>query len=354
MGRFICDGSYGEDLRRYTEEVVLKYGVSSPNALREIRCMADEGNTVAEKLYADLVFYRKLLRKYPYREAFSLYLKSSGITVSEDETWTTNGAAYPLSFWMLGTYLVDYRRGSSLMKCEKISAIDDMPLPQRFLTALELAVSCIGYVNAPGAVNLIGRILQEASGSEELFSLLQPVIREQILGKTFPEFTMDMLPCGKAADCADIAERFFAEAVREGYVYACNNLAAREAERIAGLGADEEDQRKECIRRYLGYLKLSADKYEPYAANRLGLYYVTGEIAASTGKMVFREDINFALAKEYFLKATVYPDANSAWAFFNLIKYFQKDFDQDIEKMNEYMDAIRELNPEVYDLAMEL
>ena len=74
MNRFTCDLSYENDLKEYTEQILEKNGVSSQAAEREIMCMADEGNTVAGKLYADLVFYKKILRKNPYREAFDLYL----------------------------------------------------------------------------------------------------------------------------------------------------------------------------------------------------------------------------------------------------------------------------------------
>ena len=145
-------------------------------------------------------------------------------------------------------------------------------------------------------------------------------------------------------------------AAREGYVYACNNLAAKEAERIVSLGntSPEDPDIEEHILKYTDYLKLSADKYEPYAANRLGLFYLNGEIKSSSGKIARRDHINFPLAKEYFKKATVYPDANSAWAFFNLIRYFHKDYEKNLDLLNEHMEYIKELNPEVYDLAIEL
>jgi hypothetical protein len=81
---------------------------------------------------------------------------------------------------------------------------------------------------------------------------------------------------------------------------------------------------------------------------------MTGEIKGREGIVSYKGYTDTALAKEYFNKATVCPDANSAWAFFNLIKYFHKDYDNNIEFMNEHMDYIKELNSEVYDLAMEL
>ena len=51
---------------------------------------------------------------------------------------------------------------------------------------------------------------------------------------------------------------------------------------------------------------------------------------------------------------TKYPDSNSAWAYFNLIKYFNKSYANNLELLNEHMDYIKELNPEVYDIAIEL
>ena len=105
---------------------------------------------------------------------------------------------------------------------------------------------------------------------------------------------------------------------------------------------------------YISALTMAADKYEPYAANRLGLFYITGEIKSAGGKAVFREYVDFPRAKEYFKKACVCPDVHSAWAYYNLLKYFPKDYERDIALMNEHMDEIRRLDPEVYGLAMEL
>ena len=83
-------------------------------------------------------------------------------------------------------------------------------------------------------------------------------------------------------------------------------------------------------------------------------FYLSGEIKAGERKVICRDFIDKALAKEYFKKATSYLDMNSAWAFYNLIKNYHKDYDNNIELMNEHMDYIKELNPKVYDLAMEL
>ena len=356
MNRFVCDGSYENDLKEYTEQILEKSGVSSQSAEREIMCMADAGNTVCGKLYADLVFYKKVLRRNPYREAFALYMKSAGISLDDAGKWQCSGVSYPLSFWTIGYYLVNYHRESSLQKCETIEQIENMTMTERLSIALELATACITYINASGAINLVGRILREAAESEEVFDALLPVISDTVSDRDFPEISLKVTACNTAAQCSAIAELFFATSAQEGYVYACNNLAAREAGRIVrmSINGKEDEFLKECIMKYIHYLKISADKYEPYAANRLGLFYMTGEIKSNGGKVVCKDYIDTALAKTYFTKATVYPDANSAWAFFNLIKYFHKDYDNNIDLLNEHMDYIKELNPAVYDIAIEL
>lgn len=340
MGRFRCDDTYMDDMSEYTEGVFKKFGASSRSAEREIMILAEEGNTVALKLYADMIFYKRILRKNAYRDSFSLYLKSAGLSVSDSGEWLISERAYPLSYWMLAFCLVNYRRGSFLIKCESIDIIDRMTLPERLSMAIELAMASLQHAVIPGALNLIGRILYDASKDPELYDELKDVIEENIPIKS---------------SLADMAEEYFKEAARKGYVYAANNLAAGEADRISEMDDDTDPgELSAAVDRYVEYLKMSADRYEPYAANRLGLFYMTGEITGKGGTSRYKDYLNSALAKEYFNKATVCPDANSAWAFFNLIKYFHKDYDNDIEHMNEHMDYIRELNPHVYGLAMEL
>ncbi|MCR4806139.1 MAG: hypothetical protein K5857_00550 [Lachnospiraceae bacterium] len=342
MSRFICDGSFRDDMNACTDRVLERYGIASGSAHREVMLLANEGNTVALKLYADMIFYKRILRKNAYRDGFMLYLKSAGITIEEDGTWTACRKAYPLAYWALAFCLVNYRRGSFLLESEPIDIIDKMSLDKRLSLALELACASLDHTKIPGAINLIGRILSEAADDPGLYDAMKDVIKE----------------CVSVDNRASLKEKagdYFKDAAREGYVYAANNLAAAEADRISEImeKAEDEDVRP-LIERYIEYLKMSADRYEPYAANRLGLLYMTGEIRGREGNSFHRSYVNPTLAKEYFNKATVCPDANSAWAFFNLIKYFHKDYDNDIEHMNEHMDYIRELNPAVYDLAMEL
>ena len=377
MKDFRCDGSYKNDLKDYSENILEEYGVSAKSSEREIICMSDEGNVVATKLYADLVYYKKILRKHPYRDAFNLYLKSAGITI-EDGEWQFSDRAYPLAFWNIGYILVNYKRESYLKYVEKIDVIENMTLSERLSMALELAVSTLEYESVAGAINLVGRILKEVSEDEKLFAEVQPVIQKKIANLVIPEIKEKIEDCETQEQCAKASDTFFVAAAQSGYVFACNSLAAREADKIVDLynqmsdfakavkKGDEEklesmhvdndlkNQIDKCIIDYICYLKIAADRYESYAANRLGLFYITGEIKGSNGTAALKGYIDPSLAKEYFEKATVYPDENSAWGYLNLMKYFPKTYEKDIDLMNEHMDYIKALNPAVYSIAMDL
>ena len=362
MNRFACDNTYEADLNDYVRKVFDRFSIFSPTGEREILSMSDDGNTIALKLYADMVFYKKIMRSAPYREAFSLYKRAAGIVTDENGAWKCGGHAYPLSYWALGYYLITYHRDSYLKECETIAEIEAMPLKVRFETAFELAIACIEYVASAEGVNLAGRILAETAADADLFAAMQPMISEIAANRSIEGLSLVTGPCETIEECSGMAETFFKAAAAEGYVYACNSLAMREAERIVAMSlADPEESvpdqgagLRARIESYLHYLRLAADKYEPYAANRLGLFYRTGEVRSAAGKAVFKEYADPVLAKEYFYKATVYPDANSAWAFFNLQKYYPNDYIQNIELMDEHMEYMKRLNPEVYDIVMDL
>ncbi|HAG69620.1 MAG TPA: hypothetical protein DCL38_06575 [Lachnospiraceae bacterium] len=356
MDGFYCNECYKADLTEFSEQVLNISGVASPNAEREIMYLADAGNTVALKLCADLVFYRKILRRRPYSEAFALYLRSSDIVIGEDGGWRSQGSSYPVAYWMLGYYLVNYKRESGLKHSETIETIEGMTIEKRLETAFYLALSCIEHIDVPGAYNLIGRILKEISEDTALFNSLGGQVSNALKESGAFKKMAGKVDPSSASGLSGASELFFKRAASEGYVYACNNLAAREAGAILALAQrDKEDPEiPERVRKYTEYLKRAADKYEPYAANRLGLFYINGEIRGSEGSFHYRRHIAPSLAKDYFMKATVYPDANSAWAYYNLIRYFHKDYDSNIDLLNEHMSKIKELNPRIYELAIEL
>ncbi|MCR5232710.1 MAG: hypothetical protein K6E53_02230 [Lachnospiraceae bacterium] len=355
MVNFKCDDQYLKDMDEYTEKIYKKYGTASHTAEREIMIMAQNGNRVAKKMYADMIFYKRILRKNAYRESFGLYLEAADVRIDTDGNWSFGAGAYPLSYWMIAFCLVNYRRGSFIKDCEEISVIERMQTGERMALSVELLCCALSYVTIPGALNLIGRILYEAGNDTELFDILKHTFSKCIEGKDYAGVYVKEGALGSINGCCDASELFYKEAAKEGYVYASNNLALKEADRIITLAeTSDKDAVKEAVDSYVGYLKLSADRFEPYAANRLGLFYMTGEVICNNGRIVLKEYIDRSTAREYFGKATVYLTPDSAWAFYNLIKYFHTEYDNNIELMNEHMDYIKELNPTVYNIAMEL
>lgn len=379
MFGFISDGSYKKDLDFYTNEIIKEYGVSSKSSEREIICLAIEGNVVAKKLYADMLFYKKLHRKNNYREAFSLYMSSAGISYKDGEL-IGGGRSYPLSYWNIAFYLVNYRKNSFLEKSEEIEEIEKMPYNIRLLTALKLSVSALEYEDISGSVNLIGRILslagdydkdsEEVDSRHDMYEDVAEIYNKAVeecdnIKNLVSSYSEDYIDSEKIfitseKDLSRLAEVFFVLAARRGYVFACNSLAAGKADEIVELyktaksGDDNLVRLDALVADYIEYFKIAADKLEPYAANRLGLFYMTGEIAGRAGEIRLKKYTDMVLAKDYFQKATVYPDSNSAWAYYNLMKYFPKTFSTDIALTNEYMDYIKVLNKKVYDLAMDL
>ena len=382
MFGFVSDGSYKKDLELYTNNIIREYGVSSKSSEREIICLSNEGNVVADKLYADMLFYKKINGKNNYREAFALYMRSADISCKGDEL-ICGGKAYPMSFWYIAFYLVNYRKGSFLEKAEEIEVIEKMSYGTRLLTALKLSVSALEYESISGAINLIGRIFVLA-GEQGIYKDVAAIYNKAVeecdnirsliasYGEDYGDIEKMLLYSEKDLSC--LSEVFFVLAARRGYVFACNSLAAGKADEIVDTynvlhgddGTDDGRQRAlsgenddmnrldELVADYIKYLKIAADKLEPYAANRLGLFYMTGEITGRAGTIRLKQYTDTPLAKEYFHKAIVYRDSNSAWAYYNLMKYFPKTFSTDIALTNEYMDYIKVLNKKVYDLAMDL
>ena len=355
MDQFKSDGRYKDDLNEYADLILNRYGTASKTAEREILYLAETGNTVAKNAYADLLFYKRILRRDPFLDAFHMYLDAADIHIDEEGEWHCSGSSYPVAFWSIGLFLTNYRRHSFLKECEEVPEIEAMSLAKRLGMALRLAIATSDYVESPGAINLVGRILYESTLQEDVFEEMRGGIAETLTSR-WEEIAASSHSYRSKEDCIRGAEAFFRMAAAEGYVYACNNLAIQEGEKIIQLkkkGAEPEEI-EDHIQLYIDYLSRSADKYEPYAANRLGMFYVEGEVKGTSETIQFREHIIPSLAKEYFRKATVYPDENSAWAFLNLISHFHSDYTHNLELLDEHMGYIEQLNPEVYDIAMEI
>ena len=373
MKLFECSGGYTDEYEKFSKAVTSKYGMSSEAADREAMYLAKCDNKAAIKAYADMIFYRKIEVNNCYEKAFDLYLRAADISVAEEGELICGGGGIPQAFAMLGYYYYNYKRDGHLKKSEKIAAIEALGEEadiMRLKYSLYLSFSCLKYEKVPTAVNLIGRVFDEVSKSEELFSSL----KEDLVFLSGSGEYCD-LECPKVAvktpeDCVAVSEFYYNKAAECGYVYACNSLASKAADEVvkmcleeiqkggekSAITANPPEKIRETIDRYVEYLQMAAKKYEPYAANKLGLFYMVGEVRSGRYDAVFnfRGYCDGAKAKEYFTLATLYPNKNSAWAYYNLLKYFPKDYNMNIELMNEHMDCIKRLDTQVYNLAMEI
>ena len=189
-----CSGSYVKD-REALDLIFDKYGYTSPSAERELICLAQTGNTAALKSYADLLFYHKIRCRNNYRKAFPLYLKAADLSFSGG-TLTSGGNGNPHAYFPIAYYLTHYKNESVLRNCETIEEIEAISPEERKSLALDLATASLDYCESPAAINLIARL----KGDDD----------------------------------------YFEQSAEAGYVYACNNLAAREADMIVD-GVDDID-----------------------------------------------------------------------------------------------------------------
>ena len=283
--KITCNNTYKADEEILNENVFEKYGYCSPSSEREIICLAASGNKAAQKSYADLLFYRKIPCRGNYGKAFPLYLEAAGISFGENGIECT-GDGTPLAFYVIGYYLVNYKCESILKKCETIDVIEKLTRQERLSLAMDLAIATLRSCKSPAAVNLIGRIIKE---------------------------------CPSLADKLDenaSADDYFEDAAENGYVYACNNLAAKEADLIVKGEGDVSFH----VNEFVHYLTISADRYEPYAANRLGLFYMTGEIRSSSGDKVFLHDqINISRRLRYIPMSTARGHTSTLSSIFTRI-----------------------------------
>lgn len=368
MNIYKCSDNYSEEFNQYTDAVSAKYGMSGQASDRETMYLASCGNRAAKKACADLFFYQKIDAEKYYTKAFNLYLEASDMKLSEGKL-IYGGDGNPQAFAMLAYYLFNYKESGYLTNCETIDELEKISRKGRIKMSLELCVSSLNYADIPLAINLMGRLFDECFREDGLYDFLKEDLALIHMPGFISEETGFVDNICSVDDCKKASDFYYNLAAKGGYVYACNNLAALESDIIISIceerksaGETDYDITREIsedlaahIEKYINYLRIAAAKFEPYASNRLGLFYVCGEISSTKlkKKMNFRSYCDTSLAKEYFKNATVYPNKNSAWAYYNLMKYYPKDYTSDLDLMNEHMDCIRRLDPKVYELAME-
>ena len=138
---------------------------------------------------------------------------------------------------------------------------------------------------------------------------------------------------------------YFQNAAEQNYIYAYANLANIYLENIF----DDPEHQTEHMDKYILTLKKQADQYEPWAANKLGLFYLNGEIESrKTGKkLVFSDYIDRNRSFLFFSQATSYfNDTNSGWAYANMIINFPKKYigDEDLSTLKQHLERLKSIN----------
>jgi len=253
-------------------------------------------------------------------KAFNTYKQAAGINKIHN-TIDSDSACNPLALWSLAYMYFNYRNPSSsdLGYCEEgtIPTLDRLSFLERIEGAAYYAKYAFNLTEDATAANLLGRI----SSLDETAQPGITKIKEKYQLKD--------------------AQQYFHFASENGYVYATNNFATIELEKIF-YDPDNETQH---IEQYISYLTKSATEYEPWAANALGQVYLNGEIRSRKNKnLVLSFEPNKEKAKHFFHLATEYfNDRNSSWAYMNLILNYPEDYIHDHQKFLHHNKKIDEL-----------
>ncbi len=281
--------NYKEEVQRYEEEVLLRYGCFSDMGMEAIRKLADDGNVVAMYELGDQYFYgRTKYKKIDYNEAFCYYIKIENKKIK-----------HPLASWSLAWILLNYENPKT-MKNTKIDYIENYlkvngkkeeGYYKELFKYLEESYR-YGYA---GAANLIGKILDGGLVPEEFLknSFLKNYNRNDAI-------------------------KFFEEAINMGYVYARNSLIVlklKSAEEISDFNAKVEN--------YKLIKQLLYDSYkerEWWATNQIGENYRKGLYVEN--EVIFEKNI-YEAAKYYKLAIEYIGNANgSNWPLTNYLYYY--------------------------------
>jgi TPR repeat protein len=317
---FFYGSDYKKDLKEFNETVICKYGVTSSPGVRAIIALAEreKPNIFALYEYADMLYYGNLNgpQKDLYK-AFHTYQKAAGLNrINHIIESTCN----PLALWSLAFIYFNYRNSSSPelghFPVGTIPELDSLSKLEKIEGATHYALAAFQLTEDAPSANLLGRITS---------------IREDELpgiARIKQKYSLNS------------SEEYFKYASEQGYVYATNNLANTELEQIFNTS----DNLCTHIERYISLLKLSAEKYEPWAANSLGEIYRTGEIKNRKTNQSIPYKTDSQLANKYYhLAIDYFNDINSAWAYANLIVYYPEEYINNYQRFVQHNEKIEKL-----------
>ena len=317
---FFFGTTYERDLNEFNEEVTCKYGVTSKPGIRAIISLAERNNHEGANIfalyeYADMLYYGS--ENGPAKNINAAFKTYKLISNTND-----NSPCHPLAQWTLAYIYYNYHQPKTeLENCDIIPEIEELERIDQLKEAIRYAKYAYDLVNNPAAANILGKICM--------------ITESKIEG------------IDKAKKDADLksAIEYFQSAADQNYIYAYANLANIHLENIF----DDPDHQTEHLDNYILTLKKQADQYEPWAANKLGLFYLNGEVESRKNKekLVFPDYIDRNRSFLFFCQATsCFNDANSGWAYANMIINFPKKYigDEDLSTLKQHLERLKSIN----------
>lgn len=320
---FYFGTNYEKDLLEFNEKVTCKYGVISKPGIREIINLAEgsngkEANIFALYEYADMFYYGS--ENGPSKNiniAFKTYKRISSTS--------DNSPCHPLAYWSLAYIYYNYHLPKTeLEHCDIIEEIESMSRLEQLQEAIRYASFAWNLVKNPAAANILGKICtltdSDVKGIEKTIKKaeLEPAIE------------------------------YFKKAAAQNYVYAHANLANIYLEEIF-LHKEDKEKQNECLEQYLNTLEAQANQHEPWAANKLGLFYLNGIVQSRKTDEEAYEGKKYCSRKKsfyYFSQAiTYFNDPHSGWAYANMIINFPEKYieDKDYTKLKLHLKRLAEI-----------
>ncbi len=324
--------NYGEQyekaLNEYNERVTKVFGNNSRPSVREIMLLAEGPNPNIFALLdkADMYYYGNQNNgiNQDIVKAFDLYEIAAGlepIPGSDDRT-----ICHPAAIWSLAYILFNYHRdGTGLEKCKTIPKIEHR-YENNMLARMKKVQE---YLN-------MARLSNENDGGEidNLYGKFSLLTEEDCAG--IEEFKESM--------SIQQAEDYFIRSAEKGYVYAFNNLAMLELDRIFS----DPNKLRHHYAKAISHLKQSCALMDPWAFNALGKIYLTGVVErrkhVTYGAIIDSKPVSgknkreafklFEKAAEYFI------DSNSGWSIRNLLIEYPDYFIDNQDKMKEYLSKL--------------
>lgn len=302
------------DLAEYNDKITLMYGVSGNPGMYQLYSMAEreEPNIIALYECGELEYYGKgPSGKVNYQKAYEFYEKTRECN-----------AEHPLATWSIAYMKFHYSQEKAAKNPEyRVQEFEEELIGGRrkysWYDSILLNVQSSYNYGCAAAANLLGKIV---NASDEEF----PVSRRGIF---------------KNAS----AKQLYKESADGGYVYGCNNYAdicVKEAEKSVDV-----EEKKQLYQEAVFYLEKSAKLGNPWAANKVGLFYING---ISIGDEAIIEKDSDKAYKLFEYACIMIHAENYYWPFINICNFFWLN-----SESNKYMLVSKEdINNEI-NVALE-